>query len=290
MKIRLVLACAISGLAVLGFGATNAVAEGANGTLQVNDGTVFESDLAVLDGTCDDPAFTSPAPVTSDVLNPVELTGEKDENGVWQLHAVTSAPPDVRTGPATASFTCGDQTVVAKFQVISKDTPHMALGLDPGMAEAGQDVRISATCLDPRFVSSKITSPILTAPDVVRREGDPVNGPLESVGKVAADAKPGTYPVSFVCLDVSVTEQLIIVADDKAPTAVQAAAKPGSKPQAKAQVPVKPKGAADTGSLDEVATQTTDDGPGALAFGAGAAALLAAGGAGVWAHRRRQNA
>jgi lysozyme family protein len=111
----------------------------------------------------------------------------------------------------------------------------------------------------------------LTAPDLVRKDGEFLDSALFSKGKISADAKPGSYPISFTCVDRKVTGEFTIVAADAKPAAV------------KAQVPVKPKGAVDAGSLEQPAADND-----ALLIGAGAAALLAAGGAGVWAHRRRQ--
>ena len=89
--------------------------------------------------------------------------------------------------------------------------------------------------------------------------------------------KPGTYPISFTCVDREITGEFTVVADKKSPAPVTA------------QVPVKPKGAVDAGSLDQpAAAPAADDSSNALLIGVGATALLAAGGAGVWAHRRRQ--
>lgn len=277
MKARFVLACAAAGFGVMAAGAGTASAEG-DAWLSISPSTIMQGDTVTLTAVCADPGFTAPAPVESGTLAPVELTGEKDENGVWQLTARTEVRTDVKPGPWSAMFQCGSDDVVAEFQTYGlPEEPYMAIGIDDDVIKPGQEVRIAASCQSEEFVSSKISSPALTAPDLVREKDAPVNSVLMSMGRIHAEVPPGIYPISFDCVGTEVIGEFTVVADDK----------PEPKPQGKpaAQVPVKPKGAPETGSLDQAASP--EDGNLALVIGAGAAALLVAGGVGVQAYRRR---
>lgn len=273
MKVRFVLACAVSGLALTAFGAGTASAEGDGGTFSVSPSAVVSGDTVTLTATCAAADFTAPAPIESGVLVPVDLTGEKDENGVWQLTAETTVRTDVTPGPWSAMFQCGTDDVVAQFETFA---PYAAIGIDDDVIKPGQEVRVSASCETEEFVSSKIVSPVLTAPDFVREKGAPADSMLMSMGRIHADTKPGTYPISFTCVDREITGEFIVVADEQP--------RPQAKPVA-AQVPVKPKGAPETGSLDQAAP--AEDGATGIVIGAGAAALLVAGGVGALAYRRR---
>jgi hypothetical protein len=279
MKARFISACAATGIALTAFGATTATAEGANGTFEISPGVVRSGDSVNLSATCNDPDFTVPAPIESGALVPAALTGKKGGDGVWRLTGTTRVRPDLAPGPYSALFQCGavGNVVVAGFQVMAAEKPYAAIGIDDDVIKPGQEVRVSASCQDPKFTSSKIVSAVLTAPDLVREKGQPVDGVLFSMGKIDADAKPGTYPISFTCIDVNVAGEFTIMAESK------------PAPVNNAQVPVKPKGAADTGALEQrAAAPASNDDSGALLIGTGVAVLLAAGGAGVWAHRRRQ--
>jgi hypothetical protein len=279
MKIRLVSACAATGIALMAFGATTASAEDANSSFDISPGAVLPGDSVSLSATCDHPDFTAPAWVESGALVPTQLTGQRGPDGVWRMTGTTTVAADVTPGPWSAMFQCGPggDVAVAEFTVEAAKDPYAAIGIDDDEIKPGQEVRVAATCKNPDFVSSVIVSPVLTAPDLVREEGKPVDSVLFSMGRIAADAKPGTYPISFVCTTRKIIGEFTVVGD---PTPAPV----------KAQIPVKPKGAADTGSLAQpAAAPASEDGSDVLLIGAGAAVLLAAGGAGVWAHRRRRH-
>lgn len=268
MKARFVLACAAAGFALMGFGATTASAEADYGTFDISPDVALPGDELTLTATCDHPGFTAPAAIESGALASDGLTGEQDENGVWQLTGTATVLPDVEPGQWSALFQCGPEgnVVVAQFEVGTVGEPYAAIGVTDKVIKPGQEVQVTAGCHDARFESSKIESPVLTAPDFVREKGQPVDAVLFSEGKIAENTKPGTYPISFTCVDRKITNEFTVVA--------------GS---ASAQVPVKPKGAPETGSL----APEDGDSSGALLAGAGAAVLLAAGGAGLAARRRR---
>lgn len=265
----------------MAFGAPTASAENANRSFDISPDVVRPGESVSLSATCDAAGFTAPATIESGALVTADLTGQKGADGVWRLTGKTTVLPDVEPGAWSVMFQCGagdGGTVVADFKVEAAEEAYAAIGIDDDVIKPGQEVRVAASCQDSRFVSSKVVSPVVTAPDLVREEGDPVDSVLFSAGRIAADAKPGTYPISFTCVDREVTGEFTVVAG-KAPAPVTA------------QVPVTPKGAANTGSLDQpTAGASSDNVSGALLIGAGATALLAAGGVGVWAHRRRRHA
>ncbi|MBB4906909.1 hypothetical protein [Actinophytocola algeriensis] len=165
---------------------------------------------------------------------------------------------------------------VARFQTYGQaEEPYTAIGIDDDVIKAGQEVRVAASCQTEEFVSSKIISPALIAPDLVREKGAPANSVLMSMGRIHAEVPAGIYPISFTCADREVTGQFTVVADEE----------PEPRARPAAQVPVKPKGAPETGSLDQAAP--AEDGNLGIVVGAGAAALLVAGGVGVQAYRKR---
>ena len=273
MKVWPVFTCAAASIAMLSFGATNAVAENvSNESLEAAPTEVGPGDTITLTGTCDYPEFTAPAPTESYFLEPTNLTGEKDDNGVWHLSGTTTVKDDAKPGKGSVLFECAPGDVgVAEFTILPAEAePYAAIGIQDREIRPGQEVLVVASCQDPEFVSSKIESPVLTAPDLVRENGEPANKTLSALGRISVDAKPGTYPISFHCVDRKISGEFTVLGAD-----------PAQANPAKPQVPVKPKGAAETGSIEEPA-----DGS-AVLIGVGAAALFAAGGAGVWAHRRR---
>ena len=267
----------------MAFGATNAAAESVGGTFDISPDVVVPGDSVTLSATCDSPDFTAPAPVESGALTPVELTGEKDGAGVWHLTGKTTVRPDAASGTWSAMFQCGDEGVVANVAVeIDGEEPFATISIADGVIRAGQEIQVVATCRDPQFVSSGVYSHVMGADDLVRGKGASVNDPMTSKGRVDPVIKPGVYPLSFTCADREIKGEFTIVAGEKpAPAKTEPAKKTDGA--AKAQVPVKPKGAADTGSLDAPA----EDGVSAVLIGAGATALLVAGGVGVLAYRRR---
>lgn len=121
--------------------------------------------------------------------------------------------------------------------------------LTPGAA-----VTVRAVCHEPEFTSSAISSPALTAEAVSRAPGAPWYEPMNAAGKINDNAKAGTYPVSFVCGIATVTVEFTVVDNPAPPT--------GTTPP---QVSPRPKGAADTGSLDPAPEQGPD--AGVLALG-----------------------
>ncbi len=256
---------------MMGFGATNAAADSIS-SFQASPGEVSPGGTISLAGTCDHPDFTVPAYTESYTLTPTALTGEQDASGVWHLSGTTTVKDNAQPGMGSALFQCGPRDVaVAEFTILDDGRPaeyYAAIGIDDDEIKPGQEVRVAANCQHPDFLSSRIESPVLTAPPVVREDPANLTGPMFSMGRIAADAKPGTYSITFWCVDEKTTDEFTVSGDTP------------NKTQKKAQVPVKPKGAADTGDLDESAGHP-------VLIGAGAAALLVAGGVGALAYRRR---
>lgn len=158
--------------------------------------------------------------------------------------------------------------------------PHGEISVVDEVITPGQKVTIRAVCIYGEFTSSEISSPVLTAPPLSRKEGDLWTTPMTVQGTVSSDAAPGVYPISFTCAEKWTGEFTVVAAEE--PPAPPSGEEPA--PNAPPQVPVRPKGAADTGSLDPAPVQ----GPDGAVVALGGMALLAAGGLGIAAHRRRQ--
>ncbi|ALG13667.1 hypothetical protein [Kibdelosporangium phytohabitans] len=153
--------------------------------------------------------------------------------------------------------------------------------VEPGAADRGQQVTVSANCNWPGGASAKLDSKVLE-PATLNHKGD---GILTGVAKVKADAQPGSWPVSFKCGDVTVRGSFVV-------KAVQASKHKPAPAAAKdsGQVAVKPKGAADTGEGDVAAAPAQESGSNTGLYVLGGAGVLAAGGAGVFMLRRRSRA
>lgn len=279
MNARLVFACAAAGIAMTAFGATTASAEEETftGSLGFFDDAAKPGGQIEFFGSCDDPDFVS-AKLASDVLAADEVFGTDDGNGAWKLNGLATVLDDAKPGSYPVSFQCGTTTVTAQVTIVEPEPIYKAIGIQDDVIKAGQEVMVVASCQDKEFTSSPIESSVLTAPDLVRKPGEAVDMPLFSTGNIAKDAKPGTYELSFTCAGEKVTGDFVVSGDRPAPGNDE-------------QVPVKPKGPADTGSLDRpvAAPATEDDGTNTgLLIGAGIALAAAAGGAGVLAYRRRQ--
>jgi hypothetical protein len=224
-----------------------------------------------IHGTCDDPNFTT-TPVVSDIFDAPDLYGTDDGIGGYLLKSFGKVKDDALYGTWPVHFMCGTTKVETTFTVVSRLEPSIEVTSDTALTP-GAKVTVIARCTDPEFTSSAVTSPALTTDDVIPgpgRAADPDDA-LMATGWINSDARPGTYPISFTCRGVEVTGRFTVVA--------------GTAPVA--QVPVKPKGAADTGSLETASVDaTSDDGPGIGVLALGGVVLLGAAG-GLVAYRRR---
>lgn len=98
----------------------------------------------------------------------LDLTGEKGEDGVRHLTGTTTVRPETNPGDWSALFQCGPEgnVIVAEFEVLPPENVYAAIGIDDGVIRPGQEVRVAASCQDPRFTGSKSVSPVVTAPDL----------------------------------------------------------------------------------------------------------------------------
>jgi hypothetical protein len=64
-------------------------------------------------------------------------------------------------GPWSALFPCGPigEVWVANFEVAAGEHAYAAINIDDDVIKPGQEVSIAANCQDPKFASSKISSP-----------------------------------------------------------------------------------------------------------------------------------
>ncbi|ALG13668.1 hypothetical protein [Kibdelosporangium phytohabitans] len=147
--------------------------------------------------------------------------------------------------------------------------------------KAGETVEMSGVCRMEGVAKWTVTSKAFVAPGEVRIAGQAHDG-FTGTAKVGKDVKPGTYTVSFTCVDRAISANLKVVG------AEQKQAKPAeTTKKADGQVAVKPKGAADTGEGDVVAAPAREQGSNTGLYALGGAGLLAAGGAGAFMLRRR---
>jgi hypothetical protein len=281
MNARLVFACAVSGLAMTFVGAATATADEANkGSISFGEFTNAGRGEAVeIMGTCDDPNFTT-APVVSDILDMPDLSGTDDGVGGYLLKSFGKVKDDAEYGTWPVHFMCGTTKVETTFTVVPRIEPFIDVTSKTALTP-GAKVTVTARCADPEFTRSKVTSPALKVDDLVAGPNWNPDEALVATGTINANAKPGRHEVTFTCGEGDSQGFFTVVAGN-APVA----------PVANPQVPVKPKGAADTGSVDTATVAPAADqglNAGVLALG-GLALLGAAGGLGFAAYRKRQRA
>ena len=152
----------------------------------------------------------------------------------------------------------------------------LAITVDPSKGKPGDVVSIGAPC-DEGLQLTGATSEALKIGEWGIVGGDPGGTPHWFAEATVKNVKSGDYALTARCGDVKVSTTFTVVG--------------GTEPVKNEQVPVKPKGAADTGSLDssaKAAPANEESGNSALLIGAGVAlAAAAAGGAGLVVYRRR---
>ncbi|HEX2132265.1 MAG TPA: hypothetical protein VHH15_11955 [Actinophytocola sp.] len=265
MKARLVLACALVGAALAIGGAGTAGAATPAGSISFTGDPLLPGERFHLKATCQD--TSRPAPfVRSSVLVEEGLYDWFADGDGWRLDLPGAlVRPDARPGAWPVTFTCAGTEVTRNLVVAQV---YAAIGVQDEVVEPGQEVLVTAGCHRPDFAGSPVESDVLDVEDLIRDpEHDPVDMVVFADGRVHEDVRPGTYQLSFTCVDRKVTNTFTVTAP-----AEQAAEPP-------AQVPVKPIGAPETGSLEP-----TGDPAGVVAVLLGAGGL----GAALVARRRRR--
>jgi hypothetical protein len=119
---------------------------------------------------------------------------------------------------------------------------YSAIGIDDrGDLTPGQEVRVAASCQTPEFTRSRVLSTALDSPDLVRGPGEQAHSVLFAMARIKTGLKSGSYSLSFTCNGKTVVGKFDVVGD-----------KPKTQPKPTTQVPVKPKGSANTGGDDPV--------------------------------------
>jgi hypothetical protein len=227
VKTKLILACAVAGVAL---GATPAMADSApyKGSIEFTPNVAVPGQSVNIFAKCNDPDVKT-ARVVSRILDAPDLSPRGDGEGYQYLVSDAKVKQGVAAGTYPVSFKCDTVTVTGRLRIVEKPGPSAAIGIQDREIKAGQKVLIIASCQDEGFRSSKIDSPVLTAPELRRGAGDDVKGVLSAEGRIAKNARPGKYSLSFVCAGKKVVGKFTIA----------------GKPTV--QVPVKPKGAPETG-------------------------------------------
>lgn len=278
MNARLVFACAVSGLAMTFVGTTTATADEANkGSISFGEfNNAGRGESVEIMGTCDDPNFTT-APVVSDILDMPDLYGAEDGAGGYVLKSFGKVKDDAKYGVAPVYFMCGTTKVETTFTVVARVEPFIDVTSKTALTP-GAKVTVTARCADLEFTSAKVTSPALKVDDLVAGPNWTPDEALVATGTINANAEPGRHEVTFTCGE-GASQGFFTVVAGNAPVA----------PVANPQVPVKPKGSADTGTL-ETAAAPSDQGPNADVLALGGVALLGAAGGLVVAYRKRHSA
>ena len=288
MNTRLVLACALSGAALVVGGAGTASAADRGGTLTLGSDGVLAGARIGVEALCVD-GDGVPPPLESAVLEPDGTDDWLQDTEGWRLSSSVVVRADARPGTWPVTLTCAGERISTDLRIVAPpEHGYAAIWIEAdgpdGQIERevfkpGQEVLIGAFCVREEFTRSPVTSPVLLADDLVRIEPNPITQPMQASGLIPVEVKPGVYEVSFTCVDRKVSSTFTVRAEQSAgeePVVV--------KPAADAQVPVKPRGAPDTGSA-----AASGDSQTGVAVGVGAV-LLAAAGLGTAAVTRRRRA
>jgi hypothetical protein len=232
MKARLILACAVAGAAATVFSSTASADNAPTGGLHFSPNWGKPGDRIDVFGECSDPKFTV-SPVVSEVLNAGDISGY-DSDGTGHpnlnLHSFATVKPNAKPGEYRVSFKCGGKPISQTFRVVAPQTlPPASVSVSPRRGVPGTKVTVSVHCdRDPSSVSTTALS--ITGMNLVK-EG------LFEMRATVFDVKPGLYRIVVKCGAKDVLTSFTVL-DPKSPAK-------------NAQVPVKPKGAAETGDLPD---------------------------------------
>jgi hypothetical protein len=232
MKARFVLACAAAGIAASTFSGPIASAEEFSGSIGFSPEVVEPGyDIDII-GTCNDPNFTT-SPVTSPILEASEISGHDDGSGGRVLSAHTKVKTDATPNVWPVSFRCGTGTVTGHLRVVAEpETPHASVSIVPAKGVVGTKVTVNVICVD----LQPVTSAALAIGEVASLPGGGEGRPYFAVTGKVKDVKPGLYKVSTKCGAETISTPFTVVASKASPV--------------KAQVPVKPQRAPETGGGD----------------------------------------
>jgi hypothetical protein len=269
MNARLVFACALTGAGMVLAGGGIASAEDPGRSISFSAAIVTPGDLVEVEAFCDDPEY-NPTPVVSDILDPAEMREWTHTDPGWHLKMTAKVRANATPEIWPVSFVCDGETVSGHLKVdAGQHDVYAAIGVQDEVIVPGQEVLVVASCQRADFTGSPVTSPVLKAEDLVRKKGDPADTPVFAEGRIDKDVAPGTYELSFTCVDRKVSNTFTVTAAD----------------EPDAQVRVKPRGAPETGE----AAPASGDRPIGTAVGL-VAVLLGAGGFGVSTVIRRRRA
>lgn len=263
-------------------GAGTASAADPSGTLSLGSDGVLAGARIGVEALCVD-GDGVPPPLESAVLEPDGTDDWLQDTAGWRLSSSVVVRTDAQPGTWPVTLTCAGERISTNLRIVAPpEHGYAAIWIEAdgpdGQIERevfkpGQEVLIGAFCVREEFTRSPVTSPGLRADDLVRIEPNPISQGMQASGLISGDAEPGVYEVSFTCVDRKVSSTFTVLAEE--PAVVEPAADP--------QVPVKPRGAPDTGSVD---ASTSANSPVGVAVGVGAV-LLGAGGLGASAVARR---
>jgi hypothetical protein len=228
MKARSIAICAAAGVAVSAFAGVPAQADQYSGTIGFGSETIEPGYPVDIIGTCADPAFTT-SPVVSAALEPVAISRVEDGSGGNGLRAHTTVKSDAGPGRYDVSFTCGGTAVRGYLTVVTGPVlANPAISVEPRKGRAGTKVEIELICPD----QSPVTSAALRIGAARPVGGGGESRPYFELDATVKNVKPGAYRVSSTCAGKPISTTFTVLA---------------SAVPVKAQVPVKPKGAPETG-------------------------------------------
>jgi hypothetical protein len=224
MKARLLLACAAAGIAAVATSTTASADNSDIGRIGLNPDVAQPGQPVSITGTCSAKGFVS-APVISEVLDAGVLAGHDTGSGSGAAMFTSGiVKANAKQGTWKVAFQCGSTEVATTLRVVG-DPVAPNVSVHPTRGVAGTKATVWVRCdREPSGISS-------AALTIGKRTGKPEETWYGTFA-TAKDVKPGVYKVTAKCgaKDVSTTFTIVPA-------------------KSNAQVPVKPKGAAETGAL-----------------------------------------
>jgi hypothetical protein len=229
LKARFIAICTAAGVAVSAFAGTPANADQYSGTIGFGSETVEPGYTVDIFGTCNDPKFTT-SPVESAALEPTTISGVDDGNGGRTLRAHATVKSDAKPAQYGVSFSCGTETVRGYLTVVAEPVlANPSISVVPKKGIAGTKVEIELICTE----KNPVTSAALRIGAARAVSGGGESRPYFELDATVKNVKPGAYKVSSTCAGKPIATTFTVLASKAAPV--------------RSQVPVKPKGAPETG-------------------------------------------